>query len=210
MRKTLLAAAALLGLASTQATAQVMYNGWNLGPDYGAMVNDMNRQRMAQMQAMQQMEAQIVQAAMQDPVCQQHYRQHLAQGGQQPWANFAYLCAATNRFDPQGIREFRMMESQNQSAEAQRLAALRLAERYRGQAQAGLAQGYAENQREAGNVMQGNSTWTDPRTGQQVVLPYVGSTVSQNQATGQVYARDPQGRQYVLGSDGLWYAMQPR
>ena len=41
-------------------------------------------------------------------------------GGQQPWPNFAFLCAATNRFDPEGIRQFRMMESQNQSAEAQR------------------------------------------------------------------------------------------
>ncbi len=210
MRRTLLAAATLLGLAAAPAEAQVMYNGWNLGPDYGAMVEDVNRQRMAQMQQMQQLEAQIVQAAMQDPVCQQHYRNHRAQGGQQPWPNFAFLCAATNRFDPEGIRQFRMMESQNQSAEAQRLAALRLAERYRASAQAGLAQGYAENQQEAGNVMQGNSTWTDPRTGQRVVLPYVGSTVSQNPATGQIYARDPAGRQYALGSDGRWYQLAPR
>lgn len=104
MRRTLLAAAPFGSLAApAQAQAQVTYNGWNLGPDYGAMVEDVNCQRMAQMQAMQQMEAQIVQAAMQDPVCQQHYRNHRAQGGQQPWPNFAFL-RRDEPLDPSCIR----------------------------------------------------------------------------------------------------------
>jgi hypothetical protein len=210
MRRMLLAAAALLGLAAAPASAQVTYNGWNLGPDYGAMVEGVNRQRQAQLLAMQQLEAQIVHDAMQDPVCQRHYQRHRAEGGQQPWAHFAFLCAATNRFDPEGIRQFRAVEQQNQSAEARRLAALRLAQQHRARAQAGHAAGYAANQNEAGHVLQGNSTWTDPRTGQRVVLPYVGSSVSQDPATGQVYARDPAGRQYALGRDGMWHPLQPR
>jgi hypothetical protein len=207
MRQTLLAAAAVIGLAAAPASAQVMYNGWNVGPDYGAMVDDVNRQRAAQMMQMQQLEAQITQGAMQDPACQNAYRQHQAHGGRQPWPSFAFLCAATNRFDPEGIRQYRAMEAQNQSAEARRLGTLRLAERNRGAAQAGLAEGYARNQHEAGRVMGGTSTWTDPRTGQRIALPYMGSSVSQDPATGQVYARDPQGRQYALGRDGAWYAM---
>lgn len=210
MRKTLLAAAALLASAMAPASAQVMYNGWNLGPDYGAMVDGVNRLRQEQLIQMQQLEARITQDAMQDPACQAHYQRHRAQGGQQPWAGFAFLCAATNRFDPEGIRQFRAMESQNQNAEARRLAALRLAEYHRGRAQAGLAEGYAANQEEAGNVMTGRSTWTDPRTGQRIVLPYVGSTVSQDPATGQVYARDPRGQQYALGRDGQWYPLTSR
>ncbi len=207
MRKTLLAAAALAAFAAAPASAQVMYNGWNVGPDYGAMVDGVNRQRQAQMMQMQQAEAQITQGAMQDPACQNAYRSHQAQGGRQPWPSFAFLCAATNRFDPEGIRQFRAMEAQNQSAEARRMGALRLAERNRGAAQAGLAEGYRENQREAGRVMGGTSTWTDPRTGQRIALPYMGSSVSQDPATGQIYARDPQGRQYALGRDGAWYPM---
>jgi hypothetical protein len=207
MRKTLLLGTLLAGLASAEAPAQVMYNGWNLGPDYGAMVDQVNRERHAQMLAMQQLESQIVNEAMQDPACQSAYRQHQAQGGRMAYPAFAFLCAATNRFDPEGIRQFRMMEAQNQSAEARQLAALRLAERHRGQAQAGLAEGYAQGQGEAGRVMQGNSTWTDPRTGQRVVLPYLGGPVSRDPATGQFYGRDPQGRQYALGQDGMWYPL---
>lgn len=207
MRKTLLAAAALVGLAAEPASAQVTYNGWNLGPDYSAMIDDVNRQRQAQMMQMQQLMNQIVGEAMQDPACQSAYRQHRAQGGGMPYPDFAFLCAATNRFDPEGVRQFRMMEAQNQSAEARQLAALRLAEHHRGRAQQGLAEGYAAGQWEAGNAMQGNSTWTDPRTGQRVVLPYLGGPISRDPATGQFYGRDPQGRQYALGQDGLWYPL---
>lgn len=207
MRKTLLAAAALVGLAAAPASAQVMYNGWNLGPDYGRMVDEVNRERHAQMMQMQQLMNQIVGEAMQDPACRSAYRQHRAQGGGMPYPDFAFLCAATNRFDPEGVRQFRMMEAQNQSAEARQRAALRLAEHHRGRAQQGLAEGYATGQWEAGNVMQGNSTWTDPRTGQRVVLPYLGGPISRDPATGQFYGRDPQGRQYALGQDGLWYPL---
>lgn len=58
-----------------------------------------------------------------------------------------------------------------------------------------------------GRVMQGNSTCTDPRTGQRVLLPYLGGPVSRDPTTGQFYGRDPQGRQYPLGQNGLWYAL---
>ncbi len=51
--------------------------------------------------------------------------------------------------------------------------------------------------------MQGNSTWTDPRTGQRVVLSYLGGPVSCDPVTGQFFGRDLQGRRYALGQDGL-------
>lgn len=210
MRKTLAAAvlAAASTLAATPAGAQVMYNGWNLGPDYGAMADAVNRDRAAQMQQMQQAEAQIIQRAMQDPTCQAYYRQHRAQGGQTPWQSFAYQCAATNNFSPEGVRAFREGEMRNQRGEQDRLAALRNAERARGQAQGQWADGYGRNQGEAGRVMQGQSTWTDPRTGQQQVLPYLGGPITRDPNTGAYYGRDAQGQQYALGRDGQWYPMR--
>lgn len=209
MRKTLAAAFLLTALATAPAGAQVVYNGWNLGPDYGAMADAVNRQRAAQMQQMGQAEQQIIQQAMQDPVCQAYYSQHRAQGGQTPWPSFAYQCAATNRFSPDGRRAFMQNERANQQAEQDRLMALRDAERARGQAQGQWSEGYGRNQGEAGRVMQGQSTWTDPRTGQQIALPYMGAQVSQDPRSGQVFARDPQGRQYALGQDGRWYPLRP-
>lgn len=171
------------------------------------MVDGVNRERHAQRMAMQQLMNRIVGEAMQDPACQSAYQQHQAQGGGMPYPDFAFLCAATNRFDPEGIRQYRMMEARNQPAEARQLAALRLAEHHRGRAQQGLAYGYAAGQGEAGRVLQGQSTWTDPRTGQRVVLPYLGGSISRDPATGQFCGRDPHGRQYALGQDGLWYPL---
>ena len=206
MRATALAV--VLAFAAAPAVAQVTYNGWNLGPDYGAMADAVERQRAAQMQQMRQVEGQIVQQAMQDPVCQAHYRQHLAQGGQTPWPAFAYQCAATGRFSPEGMQAFRQNELRNQQAEQQRAMALRETERARGAAQRQWMDGYARNQAEAGRVMQGQGSWTDPRTGQQHALPYMGAQVSRDPSTGRVFARDAQGQQYLLGQDGLWYPMR--
>ena len=206
--RQLFAAILALSAAAAPAGAQVMYNGWNVGPDYGAMVDQVNRDRAAQMQQMQQGEQQVVRQAMQDPVCQQYYAQHRAQGGQTPWPVFAYQCAATGRFSPQGIQQYRQTEMQNQQAEQQRWAALQDAERQRALAQGQWAGGYGRNQAEMGRVMQGQQSWTDPRTGQQQALPYLGGSVSRDPATGRVYARDAQGQQYVQGQDGLWYPLR--
>lgn len=210
MRPIVAAIALLASLAAAApARAQVTYNGWNLGPDFGAMIDQVNRDRAAQAQQMQQGERQIVQQAMQDPVCQAHYNQHRAQGGQMPWPAFAYQCAATGRFSPEGVQNFQRSERQNQQAEQDRYRALQDAQRQRAMAQGQWSDGYGRNQAEAGRVMQGQGTWTDPRTGQQQVLPYMGAQVTQDPRTGQVYARDAQGRQYVRGQDGMWYAMRP-
>ncbi|MBW6401552.1 hypothetical protein KPL78_27120 [Roseomonas sp. HJA6] len=205
-----LAVALLLAVAiAAPAGAQVMYNGWNIGPDYGAMVDQVNRDRAAQMQQMQQGEQWVIQQAMQDPICQQYYAQHRAQGGQTPWPAFAYQCAATGRFSREGMQAFRDNESRNQRAEQDRYRALQDAERQRGMAQGQWADGYGRNQAEMGRVMQGQQTWTDPRTGQQQVLPYTGGAITRDPATGRVYGRDASGQQYVQGSDGLWYALRP-
>jgi hypothetical protein len=210
MRQTLLAAAALLGLAVAPASAQVMYNGWNLGPDYGRMADQVEAQRRAQIARMQAEEQRIVAHGMQDPGCQALYRRHLAQGGRTPWPSFAFQCVATNRFDPAATRDFVANERRNQRAEGEAVAGLRQAERERGAAIGHWGTGYRERQAEAGRVMRGQSTWTDPRSGQTVVLPYLGGPVSRDPATGQFYGRDPQGRQYALGRDGMWYPLQQR
>ncbi|MBR0681029.1 hypothetical protein GXW74_11065 [Roseomonas eburnea] len=200
--------ACLMGLAAAPAGAQVMYNGWNLGPDYGRMADAVEAQRRQQIMQMQQAEAQFTAQGMQDPVCQAHYRQHLAQGGQVPWPSFAFQCVATNRFDPESVRAFRQNELQNQRAEAERLAALREAERARGLAQGQHADSYGRGQAEAGRLMQGQQSWTDPRTGQTYALPYLGGPISQDPTTGQLFGRDAAGRQYALGRDGQWYPMR--
>lgn len=197
-----------VALAASPVGAQVMYNGWNVGPDYGAMIDQANRDRAAQAQQMQQTEQQIVQQAMQDPICQQYYAQHRAQGGQTPWPTFAYQCAATGRFSPPGMQAYRENELRNQRGEQDRFRALQDAERQRAMAQGQWADGYGRNQAEMGRVMQGQQTWTDPRTGQQQVLPYMGGAVTRDPATGRVYARDAQGQQYVQGQDGLWYPLR--
>ncbi len=202
------AALLLVGFAAAPASAQVMYNGWNVGPDYGAMVDQVNRERAGQMQEMQRREQWVTQQAMQDPICQQYYAQHRAQGGQTPWPAFAYQCAATGRFSREGIQAYRDTEMQNQQAEQQRFRALQEAERQRALAQGQWAGGYGQNQAEAGRVMQGQQTWTDPRTGQQQALPYMGGSVTRDPATGRVYARDGMGQQYVQGADGMWYPLR--
>jgi hypothetical protein len=202
-----LLALALLGCAAAQ--AQVNYGGYNLGPDFGAMIRDQlaqGEQLAAQMQAGEQ---QIVQQAMQDPNCQALYQQHLAGGGQLPFHQFAWQYAATGGFTPDGIARFQRGERGNQEREGQSLAGYRNAQYQRGLAQNGYAQGYFHNQAEAGNVLQGNSSWVDPQSGQTRALAYMGGNAYVDANTGQQFVRDDSGQYYTRDSYGNWYAMNP-
>ena len=210
-RRTMLAIAAAFAAfaAATPASAQVMHGGYNLGPDYGAMLRQQQQLQQQQNQQMQHVQQQVVQQAMQDPVCIQHYQQHRMQGGQMTPYQFAYECVRQGRFTPQGKAHAFQADRQNQAGEMQRLQALRQAEQQRGQAQQQYMQGFQRNNQEFGNYLQGRNTWVDPRTGQQQVLQHTQPGVPrQDPRTGQVYVMDNSGQYHMRGQDGLWYRMQ--
>lgn len=205
LARLILAGASLAGAAQ----AQVHYGGYDLGPDYGAMLQEAQRQQEAMNRQMRAQEAAIVQQAMQSPDCQMKYRQHLAEGGTMPFAQFAWQYAATGGMTPGGAAAFMRAERANQQAERQAWQGYRNAQVERAAAQAEYSAGYARNQAEAGEVMQGNTRWIDPADGQARALPYIGPDGYTDPASGRRYARDAQGQYWTLGNDGLWYAMTP-
>jgi hypothetical protein len=204
-----LSALAAVTLGISAAAAQTYYGGYNLGPDYGAMINEMQQRQQLMNQQMQRTEMQVVQRTMQDPNCQAMYRQHRAGGGTLSFQQFAYRYAATGGFSQEGMRRYRQSESDNQMRERNAVAGLRNAEQQRGAAQQDWAAGYARNQAEAGLVTQGQSSWVDPATGQHRALSYMGPNTSYDPATGQQFARDAQGNQWALTPYGQWVPMTP-
>lgn len=210
IRGAAMVAMVALCCAASGAGAQTWYRGYDVGPDFGAMLQEMQRREAALGQHMQGQEQAIIGRAMQDPRCQAMYRQHLAEGGRMPFPQFAYLYAATGGFTPDGIARFRAAERGNQDRERIAREGLRDAERRRGDAQRGLAEGYAKGQAEQGCTMQGTGTWIDPFDGQPRVLPYMGgSPYYRDPATGRLYARDEAGRQYAQAPNGQWVPMAP-
>lgn len=209
MLRTMLATLTSLGLCAA-ADAQVSYGGYDLGPDYGAMLDQAMQQQAALQQQMQQAEMAVVQQAMHNPDCVAKYRQHLATGGQMSYQEFAYRYAATGGMTSDGIARFQRSERINQVNEYNAWLGVRDAERARGQAQADLAAGFAHNQHVAGQVMQGRQNWIDPYDGQARTLDYIGpNSFWQDQATGRYYHRDGNGHFRVMGPDGGWYDMAP-
>ncbi|HYD65426.1 hypothetical protein [Azospirillum sp.] len=197
-------------LAGTAAVAQTMYGGYNLGPDYGAIVNQLLQQDQALGQRIRQTEAQVVQQAMHNPICQNAYQQHLAGGGQMPYPDFAYQCAATAGFTPDGMARFRNSEADNQMRERRAMDGLRQAEQARAAAQGGHAEGYYRNQQELGYALQGKSTWIDPNTGYEAALPHTNpGTLYVDPGSGNGYVMDNQGNYYVQPPHGYWYQMAP-
>lgn len=195
--------------AAGGASAQTHYRGYDIGPDYGAMLNEMQRRQEVQNQQMRRAEADVVQRAMQDPECQEMYRRHLAGGGQMSFPQFAYQYAATGGFSQRGMQIHRQSEAENQARERAAAAGVRRAEQQRGAAQGAYAEGYFRNQQEAGNLLQGRSSWVDPTTGDTRILPYMGPNDHYDPRTGNRFARDGFGNQWVMTPDGHWYPMAP-
>ena len=195
---------------TTQVTAQVYYNGYDIGPDYGAMLNQQLQRSQQLDREMQARTADIVQRTMQNPDCYAKYQQHLAQGGTLSYPQFAYQYAATGGFTPDGIQRYRASEQQNQQREYQAWQKLQQAQRERGQAQQQYADGYSRNQNQAGDVLQGRSWWIDPTTGQRQSLAYIGPNQGYvDYQTGNRYWRDEAGRYAVQTPNGQWYWMVP-
>lgn len=206
------AAATIAGalLIAGPAAAQVMNGGYNLGPDYGAMLRQSQQQQQVMNQQMQQVEEQVIQNAMRDPVCIQHYQQHRAQGGQMNPRQFAYECARQGRFTQQGQAIAGQVERQNQAKEYAAAQGMRQAEAQRGQAQQGYMSGFQRNNAEFGNYLQGRSTWTDPATGQQQALQHTQpGQVSRDPSTGQAYQMDNLGQYWAQAPNGQWHRMNP-
>lgn len=199
--------AALMG-ASEQADAQVNYGGYHLGPDYGAMINQQMQIMQQRNMQMQQMQNTIVQQNMQNPQVQAMYRQHLAQGGQMSFPQFAYMYAATGGFSQQGIQNYRNSESQNQRNEQNAYQGYLNAQRERGQAQQQYMDGYHRNNQEFGNTLQGNSTYSSPMTGQQVLPHTQPGQPYYDQNTGRTYVMNNLGQYFVRMPNGSWYPMQ--
>lgn len=203
------AAVAVLVLGTAAASAQTYYGGYNLGPDYGAMLAQMQRQQMQMNQQMQATHAQIVQRTMQDPNCQAMYRQHRAGGGQLSFEQFAAQYAATGGFSQEGIARYRASENRNIANEQAAFGRLQQAQRERAGAQANYMESYGRNQAEAGRVLQGQSSWTNPTNGQNYALNYMGPAVSYDPTTGQHFARDTMGNQWAQTPYGQWVPMTP-
>jgi len=209
VRLVLLAVAAA-ACGATQAAAQVYYNGYDIGPDYGAMLNQQLQRSQQLDREMQARTADIVQRTMQNPDCYAKYQQHLAQGGTLSYPQFAYQYAATGGFTPDGIQRYRTSEQQNQQKERQAWQDWQRAQRERGQAQQQHADGYSRNQNQAGDVLQGRSWWIDPTTGQRQSLAYIGPNQGYvDDQTGNRYWRDENGRYAVQTPNGQWYWMVP-
>ena len=207
-----LAAMALAAcLGAGPAAAQTYYNGWNIGPDYGAMLNQMMQKEQMLQQQMQQNTAVIVQQTMVNPDCAGKYRRYLTYGGRMNYETFAYYYAATRGFSPEGIAYFNQTELRNNAAEMAALMRLRDAEQQSGQAIGQWQNGFSANQNEFGNLLMGNSTYFNPQTGTNQVLQHVQPNVpTTDPNTGHVYQMDNLGNYYVMMPNGSWYPMGPR
>jgi hypothetical protein len=195
---------------TTQIAAQVYYNGYDIGPDYGAMLREQEKRGQQLDREIQARTADVVQRTMQNPDCYAKYQQHLAQGGTLSYPQFAYQYAATGGFTPEGIQRYRTSEQQNQQREYEAWQELQRAQRERQRAQQQHADRYSRNQNQAGDVLQGRSWWIDPTTGQRQALPYIGPNQGYvDPRTGNRYWRDESGRYAVQTPSGQWAWMVP-
>ncbi len=195
---------------TSQIAAQTYYNGYDIGPDYGAMLREQQARSQQLDREIQARTADIVQRTMQNPDCYAKYQQHLAQGGTLSYPQFAYQYAATGGFTPEGIQRYRTSEQQNQQREYEAWQELQRAQRERQRAQQQHADRYSRNQNQAGDVLQGRSWWIDPTTGQRQSLPYIGPNQGYvDPKTGNRYWRDESGRYAVQTPSGQWAWMVP-
>lgn len=193
------------------ARAQTYYNGWNIGPDFGSMINQQLQQGQILQQQMQQGAATIVQQTMANPDCAAKYRRYLSYGGRMDYQTFAYYYAATRGFSPEGIAYFNQTELRNNAAEMAALMRLRDAEQQSGQALNQWQNGFSANQNEFGNQLMGNSTYVNPMTGSTQVLQHLRPNVpTTDPNTGYTYQMDNLGNYYVWMPPGVWYPMQAR
>jgi len=201
-------ALAACACSTTDAFGQIYYGGYNLGPDYGAMLNQALAQQNAAVRAAEQRANQAIEKAMQDPRCKAMYQQHVQQGGRSSLRDFAYWFVATNGGDPAATRRYMEGERNNQIKEQDAWRGLQRAQEESRKAISAWQEGYRQNQSEMGNIMTGKATYVDP-TGQRHLLPYTQPGVYRDASTGNVYGLDQYGRYFMRDNNGFWTELTP-
>lgn len=112
-------------------------------------------------------EAQMMQQLMNDPRIQAGYQQHLSQGGQMSFQQYAYYHGATAGFTPQGAQQFQ--QSQGRIASDNAAAYQTYMNGWYERSQLPTSDRTAE----AGRVMQGTRKWQDPATGRCWAVAYI-------------------------------------
>ncbi len=201
-------ALAACACSTTDAFGQVFYGGYNLGPDYGAMLNHALAQQNSAVRAAEQRANQAIEKAMQDPRCKAMYQQHVQQGGRSSLRDFAYWFVATNGGDPVATRRYMESERNNQIKEQDAWRGLQRAQEESRNAMSAWQEGYRQNQSEMGNIMTGKATYVDP-TGHRHLLPYTQPGMYRDANTGNVYGLDQFGRYFMRENNGHWTELTP-
>jgi hypothetical protein len=200
-------AAATIAASVAPSAAQVMYGGYNLGPNYGAMIESEMARSRAMAAEMERGQNQIIAQVMQNPRAIAMYQQHRAQGGQMSPQQFAIWYAGTR--GGTDVSTFVNNERANSERENDRVRALRGAEVARGQAQMGYINGGHAINQEVGNGLTGRGTYVGPN-GQGYVLPNTQpGQVQRDPNTGAAFVMNNQGQYFMYTPNG-WQPMQPR
>lgn len=139
--------------------------------------------------------ANMVRQAQQDPRIVNAYQQYMAGGGYPvTFAAFAEEYYASRGFTDRAGSE--RVKREIQERERVAVQGLRQAEENRRRAQTECMEGFQRNNREFGNLLNGNSTYN--QNGQPVVLPHTWQPNTYNQYNGHVYYVDFGGRYYVV------------
>lgn len=206
---TAVAAAALAVAAySAPASAQVMYGGYNLGPDYGAMIRQQQALAAQQQQQMMAQQQQIVAQVMQLPHFQQMYYQYRSQGGHLSPQQYAVEYAARGRFTEDGMRNFQNSRNQIEANDRRAMEGYRAAEENRRRAQQQYMDGGNAIAQERGYGLSGRGTYVGPDGGGRV-MSYMQPGQIQTDAQGNRYVMNNQG-QYFMATPNGWVPMQPR
>lgn len=148
----------------------------------------------------QQMTGNMVQQNMQNPRIQQLYQQYCWQGGQATFEQFCYMYGATGGFTPQGIQQYNQTTQGINNQQQQAWAQYQQAQAQRAQAQSQYANGYYQNQQQAGYNLQGQATYYSPNGTQQ--LPYTWQPGGYYQYNNQNYYVDPNGQYHQVDPNG--------
>lgn len=154
----------------------------------------------AQLQAssaqVQQYVGNIVQNNMANPQLQALYRQY---GGGYTFEQFCYLYGATGGFTQQGIQQYHNVSQGITAQQQQAWQGYQAAQAQRASAQSAYQNGYYVNQGEAGNILNGNMTYSTPNGA--AVLPYNWNP-GYYQSQQQNYYVNPAGQYYQVNGQG--------
>lgn len=200
IKTTLLATIATIGVLTTNCQAQWV--------DYDSMINEaMARQNNIVMQA-EANTNQIVQQNMNNPQIQQMFRTYQAQGGPMSFQQFCYTYAATAGF--QNVQGWVNSERNIANNEAAAIADYRNftanlwanTNAYRNQVNDRIAH-------ERGELLSGNTYYSNPYMGGQVQLPYTATAGTvYTDYYGNTYTMGHNGN-YTYGNNGYNYEMTP-